>query len=302
MVSPGSVRGNGVGKFLFIGKTLFRTTVDNHNGIVIAEHPGNRRISRFGVRKNERIAGLQESADNDQRQRNRNHRAACPAGNPAKSLSLGGKRFLFGFSHRSVQKKHQCRQKRQRGDCGNDNPFHQHDSDVKPDAEGHKQQRPKPGNRSQGAGRNRLDHRQNCRLHGTAPVRCLLPYPAVCVQQNNAVVNGKRQLQNCRNGIGNIRDFPEKEIGSAVQENRNTGRRKQYNRFQPRFRGNQQNRQNKAEQNCQNIRHFPGDGILQGLLFHRCPAILHPFIGSERRADVCGNLFGMIGVIVPRRS
>ena len=119
-----------------------------------------------------------------------------------------------------VQQQHQGRQHQNHRGHPQHHALGHHNANIPAQGQPHKAQGQKPGNGSQAAPRKGTEGRQNGLGHslffiGTGQL--LLLVPAV---QKDGVVHGHAQLQHRRNGLGNIRNLAQQDVGAKVIKHR----------------------------------------------------------------------------------
>ena len=154
----------------------------------------------------------------NQKRNDKYHMMFCDK--PCNSTKIRKNYFMSGLFDCLIADKNQGRKNRYTSDNTKDNTLCHNDTKVFSKGKAHKTQCDKSGNCCNGA----ADHGSNCignrMCHGTVfisvkPLLLLL----ITVPQENGIIHCNTELQYRRQCLGNIRNLPEKYVGTQIVNN-----------------------------------------------------------------------------------
>ena len=110
-----------------------------------------------------------------------------------------------------------------------------HKADVPPQQQPHEAQRPKAGDGGQGAPRQGGKGGHDGFRHGVPVVLVIGPLLLIAVVEEDGIVHGHPQLKDSGDGLGDVGDLAEEEIGAEVVEDGHADAQEEGHRQQPGF-------------------------------------------------------------------
>ena len=170
-----------------------------------------------------------------------------PIAEPAKPVHLERNGFLCRFFDEPVTLENKRRKNSENADQTDHYTFRHDQTKIRSNRKTHENKRQQTDKGRNGTAGNRREGIDKRTFHCQLPIRCFaqmrffLPVP---VQQNDRVVHGQHQLKNRRHGKRLLGNGSHDQIGSHVNENGNSDRNQEQDRFHPGFAHAEQNDDN----------------------------------------------------------